>query len=130
MSQLAESVSRSLCLLCSITAATPICLTHAVRLRKPLNGALFGWPDWCCPDILPAPLDLVLFPRLCLIVWNCSEGCSTFPVCRAGFEGLTPWWCCWGRHNKQFFLLSFVRDEIQQADAKLVVLFVATVCVD
>lgn len=86
--------------------------------------------DWCCPNILPVPLDLVLFPRSCLVGWNCSEGCSVFPMCRAGFERLTPCWCCCGRHNKQFFLLSFVRDEVQQADAKLVVLFVATICVD
>lgn len=36
-------------------------------------------------------------------------------------------WCCCGRDNKQFFLLSFCREEIQKADAKLIVLFVTAV---
>lgn len=36
-------------------------------------------------------------------------------------------WCCCGRDNKQVFLLAFGRAEIKNADAKLVVPFVAAV---
>lgn len=98
-------------------------------LREALEwgGYFDSLSDWYSHNIMPVPFNLVLFPGLCLP--DCLELFRRLFLSHVQgwiWEADLCWYCC-GRDNKQVFLLSFGREEIQKVDAKLVIPFVTTV---